>query len=150
METRTLLLGLHIASVACWLGADLLVHLVSPRIDRDSLEAQAAWTRVQVWMHERYYPAVAVPAVLTGVLLVLDGDWSWSSDFIWVGVGAVIGGAALGGGGLGSLTKRRLVALESGDASGAAETGRKIQLLGLVVTALPLIAILAMVDKWGV
>lgn len=38
----------------------------------------------------------------TGVLLlVLDGGWSRSSDFIWVAVRATILGGALGGGGLG-------------------------------------------------
>lgn len=84
----------------------------------------------------------------TGLLLVLDGGWSWSSDFIWVGVGAIVLGAALGGRGLGSLSKRRVAALTAADESTATDASRKFQRLGLVVTLLPIVAILAMVDKW--
>lgn len=92
---------------------------------------------------------MAVLLLATGVLLVLDGGWSWSSDFIWIGVGAIVLGAALGGGGLGSLSKRRLAALTAGDESTAADASRKLQRLGVVVTLLPIVAILAMVEQWG-
>jgi hypothetical protein len=149
MQTRTLLLALHIAAGASWLGADVLVHVLTPRLERDNTEVATAWARAQVWLHDRYYAVVAVVLLVTGVLLVLHGHWSWSSDFIWVGVGAVVLGAALGGGGLGSLAKRRLAALESGDETTAADTSRKLRGLGVVVTLLPIVAILAMVDKWG-
>lgn len=149
METRTWLLALHIATAASWLGADVLVHVLTPRFDHGSPEVATAWTRAQVWLHDRYYPAVAVVLLATGVALVLQGDWSWSSDFIWVGVGAIVLGAALGGGGLGSLSKRRLAALESGDAVAAAAAGRQLRPLSVVVTLLPIVAILAMVGKWG-
>jgi uncharacterized membrane protein len=103
--------------------------------------------RAQVWLHDRYYPIVAVVLLATGVLLVLDGGWSWSSDFIWVGVGAVVLGAALGGGGLSSLSKRRLAASTAGDEATAADASGKLQRLGVVVTFLPIVAILAMVEK---
>ena len=149
VSVRTALLALHIAAAACWLGADVLAHVIGPRLDQESTEVATAWTRAQVWMHDRYYPAVAVAVLVTGVLLVVDGDWSWSSDFIWVGVGAIVLGASLGGGGLGSLSKRRLAALESGDAPTAAEVGRRLKALGAVVTLLPIVAIVAMVAKWG-
>jgi hypothetical protein len=149
METRTLLLALHIAAAASWLGADVIVHALTPRFERDSPAVATAWVRAQVWMHDRYYATVAVVLLASGILLVLDGDWSWSSDFIWVGVGAVVLGAALGGGGLGSLSKRRLAALEAGDAETAEATSRKLRGLSVVVTLLPIVAILAMVDKWG-
>jgi len=59
-----------------------------------------------------------------------------------------VGGATLGGGLLGSVSKKRLAALESGDAAVAAETKQRTFMISLVLTALPLIAILAMVDKW--
>ncbi len=148
MDTRTILLTLHIAAVAAWLGADLLQHAISPRFSRESSGAATAWARQQLWLHEKYYPVVAIVVVATGVLLVLDGEWSWSSGFIWVGVGAVLGGAALGGGGLGSLTKQRVAALEVGDAEAAAGAHRRGAVLGVVVTLLPLIAIIAMVERW--
>lgn len=147
MDTRTLVLTLHIAAAGSWLGADLLVHALTPRLERDR-SAAPTWAGAQVWLHDRFYPIVAVVLLATGVLLVLDGGWPWSSAFIWVGVGAIVLGAALGGGGLGSLAKRRVAALTAGDESTAIAASRKLQRLGLVVTLLPIVAILAMVDKW--
>jgi hypothetical protein len=148
MNARLILLTIHIAAVAAWLGADVLQYAVVPRLERESPEAERAWARQAVWLHAKYYASVAVVVLITGIWLVLDGDWSWSSGFIWVGVGAIVGGATLGGGLLGSLSKRRLAALESGDAAVAAETKQRSFVISLVLTALPLIAILAMVDKW--
>ena len=63
-------------------------------------------------------------------------------------MGAVVLGAALGGGGLGSLSKRRLAALTAGDEATAADASCKLQHLGVVVTFLPIVAIPAMVEKW--
>lgn len=141
------LLTLHIADAGSWLGADLLVHALTPRLERDP-SAAPTWARAQAWLHGSYYPIVAVVLLATGVLLVLNGGWSWSSDFIWVGVGAIVLGTALGGGGLGSLSKQRLAALTAGDESTATDASRKLQRLSVVVTLLPIVAILAMVDKW--
>lgn len=147
MDARTILLTLHIAAAGSWLGADIVLHALTPRLEREP-SAAPTWARVQVWMHGSYYPVVAVILLATGVLLVLQGDWSWSSDFIWVGIGAIVLGAALGGGGLGSLSRRRAAALATGDESAAIDASRKLQRLGVVVTLLPIVAILAMVDKW--
>lgn len=148
MTTRTLLLTLHIASVTAWLGADILQYVIAPRLERAEPAVALAWTRVQVMLHDRYYAVVAVLILITGVLLVLDGSWSWSSGFIWVGISAIVGGAILGGGGLGGLAKKRLAALEAGDAATVSTIAKRYLPLSLVVTALPLIALLAMVDKW--
>lgn len=149
VDPRTVLLTLHIVAAAGWLGADILVHVLTPRFERDPATAEG-WARAQVWTHERYYPIVAVALLATGVLLVLDGGWSWSSDFIWVGIGAIVLGATLGGGGLGSLSKRRVAALASGDQTTAANVGSKLRRLGVIVTIVPIVAIVAMVAKWGV
>ena len=104
-------------------------------------------TRDLVTGEMRSHSAHAV-VLATGIWLVIDGDWSWSSGFIWVGIGAIVGGATLGGGGLGALTKQRLTALEAGDEEAAAKVERRTMPLNIMVTALTLLALLAMVDKW--
>ena len=149
ITTRTLLLALHIAAAASWLGADVVLHLISPRLRRDPATA-LGWARVEVFLHDRYYAIVAVVILVSGIALVQDGGWKWGSGFIWVGVAAIVGGATLGGGGLGGLAKRRVAALEDGDAAGAAAVDRPFRLIGLLVTALPVVTVLAMVGKWGV
>ena len=148
MTTRTLLLTLHVALAAAWIGADFAVHVLSPRLYKESTATQTSWARQILWLHEKYYAVVAVLILVTGVLLVLDGDWSWSSGFIWVGVVAMIGGATLGGGGLGSLAKKQLAGLETGTTGPPWRRPAPHVPLSLVVTALPIITVLAMVDKW--
>ena len=148
--TRTLLLTLHLVGVAGWLGANFVQLLLSPRFARGPADVAAAWTRQTIWLGERYYVAVGVLIAATGVLLVLDGDWSWSSGFIWVGIGVVAFGATAGGVGFGPLAKRRAEALETGDQPAAAAAQARILPLAVLDTALVLTAILAMVDKWAV
>jgi hypothetical protein len=148
MTTRTVLLTLHIAAVAAWFGADVVQHVISPRLERAGGAVAAAWARAQLLLHERYYPAVAATVLATGIWLVIEVGWSWSSGFIWVGVAAIVGGATLGGGGLGSLTKQRITALDAGDTAAAEATLRRARVLSVLVTLLPLVAILAMVDRW--
>jgi hypothetical protein len=150
MTVRTILLTIHIGAVAAWLGADVLVHVLAPRFEGEggSLEVATAWARAQVMLHDRYYALVAVVLLLSGIGLVQDGHWGWGSWFIWVGIGAIVLGATLGGGALGALWKRRLAALESGDRTGADALVSRIDLLSVVISLLPIIAIMAMVGKW--
>ena len=148
MTTRTLLLALHIASVGGWLGANFMQLVLSPRFARGSAESAAAWTRQTIWLGERYYSVAGALSGISGVLLVLDGDWSWSSGFIWVGVAVIVIGGAMGGAVFGPLSKRRLAALESGDTATAAQQLKRIIPFGILDTVLILLAVLAMVHKW--
>lgn len=148
--TRTLLLALHLAAVAGWLGANFVQLALSPRFAKGPSDVAAAWTRQTIWLGERYYTAIGGLIAVTGVILVLDGDWSWSSGFIWVGIAVVAIGAAMGGLGFGPLAKQRAAALEAGDAPAADAAQSKIIPMALLDTALVLLAVLAMVDKWAV
>ena len=145
--TRTIVLALHITGVAAWLGANFVQLVLSPRFARGPADVAAAWTRQTIWLGERYYIAAGGLIAVTGVTLVLDGGWSWSSGFIWVGITVVIIGAVMGGAFFGPLAKQRAEALEAGDEATAAGVQRRITPLGLLDTALILVAILAMVDK---
>jgi hypothetical protein len=146
---RNILLTIHIASVTSWLGADIVQYAIKPMQARESLEARTAWARVLVFLHARYYAVVVVFIVLSGVALVFESDWSWSSTFVWVGIGTVIAGGVGGGGGLQTLAKRRVAALESGDADGARRAERQALPIEIVLSVLVVVTILAMVSKWG-
>ena len=145
---RTLLLAAHITGVAAWLGANFVQLVLSPRFAHGPADVAAAWTRQTIWLGERYYNAAGALIALTGVLLVLDGDWSWGSGFIWVGIGVIVAGGVMGGVFFGPLAKKRANALEAGDTSGAAEAQGRIIPLAIFDTALVLTAVVAMVDKW--
>jgi hypothetical protein len=148
MTTRTVLLALHIASVSAWLGANFAQLALNPQMSKGSPEVAIGWSRAQMWLGQRYYGAVGGLIAITGVLLVLDGDWSWSSWFIWVGVTVIVIGAALGVAAFTPVMERRVAALESGDQAAAATAQSTVIKLALLDTALVLLAILAMVHKW--
>jgi len=147
--TRTFLLWLHIASVAGWLGANYVQLVLGPRFAKASPEVAGAWARQTAWLVARYYNAIGALVAISGVLLVLDGPWSWDDRFIWVGIAVVVIGGALGGLAFGPLSRRQVAALEAGDASTAAEVQRRVTPLAVLDTALVLLAVWAMVDKWG-
>lgn len=146
--TRTLLLAFHIACVAAWLGANFVQLVLSPRFAKGPTEVAAAWTRHTIWLGQRYYTTAGLLIVVTGVGLVFESDWPWSSGFIWVGIAVVVIGGVLGGGAFGPLAERRATALESGDIGAADSAQGRIIPLAILDTLLVLTAVLAMVDKW--
>jgi hypothetical protein len=148
MTTRTVLLVVHLIGVAGWLGADLVQYVVTPRLRRASRDVSVAWGRQQAWLHERYYAVTGMIVLLTGVALVVEVGWPWSTTFIWFGLAAIVGGAGLGRGVLRPMGLRQVDAIEAGDNAEAQAIERKARPLALVVTALPVLAIVAMVAKW--
>ena len=149
MTTRTMLLTLHITAIASWLGVDVAQHAMRHRWQKETSEATKAWARMQFWLHDRYYAVVAVLILVTGIALVQDGHWGWSSGFIWVGIATIVAGATLGGIGLKGLAKTRVEALEASDAHAAVATDRRSLPIELMLTAFVLVTVAAMVHKWG-
>lgn len=146
---RTLLLSLHIASIASWLGADVMQHAARRRWVGESPDAVKAWARMQFWLHDRYYAVVAVLILVTGIALVFEGDWSWTSNFIWVGVATVVAGGLFGGVVLKGLARKRIDALESGDDAGAEMARKRAVPIEIFLTVFVLVTIVAMVHRWG-
>jgi hypothetical protein len=150
MTYGNVLLVLHIAGVCAWLGANFVQLAIAPRMDREGTTIAAAWTRQTMWLGERYYSVAGAWLAITGILLVIHEDLAWRSGFIWVGVVVIVIGAVLGVAAFTPLAKRRLGALEAGDAAGAKEAQSRIIPLALLDTVLVLIAMLAMVDHWHI
>ena len=149
MTTRTMLLTLHITAIASWLGVDVVQHAMRHRWQKETSEATKAWARMQFWLHDRYYAVVAVLILVTGIALVQDGHWGWSSTFIWVGVATIVAGGTLGGIGLKGLAKKRIDTLEAGDTQDAAALERRALPIELLLTVFVLVSVVAMVHKWG-
>ena len=150
MSYRTFLLAVHIASVAAWLGANLVQAVLSPRFAKEPPAVAAAWTRQQMWLGERYYNLAGALIAVTGVLLVLDGPWDFSDGFVLVGIAVIVVGGFLGVLAFTPLAKSRLAGLESGDTAAADAAQGRIIPLAVLDTILVLTAVVAMVHKWGV
>lgn len=145
---RTVLVALHISGVAAWLGANFVQLVLTPRFDKLGTAAAAAWTRQTIWLGERYYNVAGGLIGVTGVLLVLDGDWSWSAGFIIVGIAVLVIGGVLGVAHFGPQAKARAAALEAGDTATAQRAFGRILPAALLDTALVLTAVVVMVEKW--
>lgn len=146
--TRTVLLALHITGAAAWLGANFVQLVLTPRFAKADRAVSKAWTEATIMLGTRYYNLAGALIGITGVLLVLDGDWSWSAGFVWVGITVLVIGGMLGGAVFGPQSKRRSAALDAGDDAGAAAALRVILPLAVLDTALVLTTVLAMVEKW--
>jgi hypothetical protein len=149
MSTRTVLLTLHIAAIASWLGVDVAQHAMRHRWRRETPEANKAWARTQYWLHDRYYAVVAAVILLSGIALVQYENWSWSSTFIWVGIVTIIAGATLGGIVLKGLKQTQINAFEASDDQGAAAAERRAVPIEYLLTVFVLVAVVSMVHKWG-
>lgn len=148
MTSRLLLLTVHLVAVAGWLGANLLQLVLTPRLAKESPEVAAAWSRHTVWLGERYYNVAGALIGISGVLLVLDGDWSWGSGFIWVGVSVIVLGGVMGVAGFAPLMRKRIAALEAGDGPAARAALNGVMRLAVLDTAFVVTAVVAMVHRW--
>jgi len=149
MTLRTFILTLHIAGAAAWLGANFVQMVLAPRFAKASDEIAAAWTRQTMWLGERYYTAVGLLIIVTGTILVIDGDWSWSTRFILLGIATVFIGGTLGLAVFAPLAQQRVNALDAGDGPTAARALQRIIPWAVLDTVLVLLTIMAMVDRWG-
>ena len=148
---RDLLLVLHIVGVATWLGANMVQFLSTKRLVAHGGQVAAAWTGMTVlWGRILYMPA-AILVLVTGTWLVLDSEWAeFSHAFVSVGFMVVIIATILGIVVIAKIGERATAAFSAGDdAAGNAEINRLIS-WAMLDTVLVVVAIIAMVGKWGV
>jgi hypothetical protein len=147
--TRNLLLLLHLAAVAAWLGANFVQFAVAPRIRRAGIAEARAWSQAARFLGQRYYNVAGVVVALTGIGLVQDGDWRWRG-FVLVGIAMVVIGATLGIAVFDRQLRAEDEALAAGDTVAATKAQRTITAVAMVDTVLLVVTMLAMIDHWGV
>jgi len=148
---RDLLLVLHIVGVATWLGANMVQFLSTKRLVAQGSQVAAAWTGMTLlWGRILYMPA-AILVLVTGTWLVIDSEWAeFSHAFVSVGFTVIIVSTILGMVVIAKIAGRATSAFGAGDDStGNAEINKLIPWAALD-TVLVVIAIIAMVGKWGV
>ena len=146
--TRNLLLLVHIASVAAWLGANFVQLVLAPRLRRQGKDEAIAWSEGARFLGQRYYNVAGVIVGVSGVLLVLEGDWRWRG-FVLVGIATVVIGATLGIAAFDPLLRREAAALHLGDDATVARIRHNLTSLAALDTTLLLVAMLAMIDRWS-
>jgi len=145
---RTVLLTIHIASVAAWLGCNFTQLFLGPWFARRGGDAALAWFEASALLARRYYNAAGVLLGLTGVLLVREVGYDWSAGFIAVGITVIVIGAALGVLLFAPGGDRLAAAQREGDAGRVKALATRYTFAAAVDTTLVLVAVLAMVHRW--
>jgi uncharacterized membrane protein len=88
MTWYELLLFLHIVAVIVWLGSGLLIQILAARAERardvEGLRRVAADSAA---LSETLFIPASLATLILGVLLVIDGPWSF--DTLWIVLGLV-------------------------------------------------------------
>jgi hypothetical protein len=145
--TRNLLLLVHLAAVAAWLGANFVQFVVAPRLRRAGPPTARHWVETTRFLGQRYYNVAGILVGVSGVLLVLHGHWRWQG-FVFVGIAMVLIGATLGIAVFEPLLRKEAAAIDAGDEQEVARLRHSFMSIASLDTFLLLITMLAMIDKW--
>lgn len=144
MTYRNVLLVVHIAAAAAWLGANFVQLALTPQFAKRGGEVAASWFEATSWLGKRYYNLAGGVLALTGVLLVMETGYEWSAGFVAVGIVVIVIGAVMG---------VAFFAPEGDRLAAASRDGKPLAssrylAFALLDTALVIVAISAMVWKW--
>lgn len=147
---RQTLLVLHIIGVATWLGGNLVLAFVGPRIGSAEATTRVWWAETQGAMARVLYNVAGVLVLVTGVALVLDSDFfEFSNMFVSIGFLAVIIGAVLGMAVFGPGSRALAAAIREGDVETERSVSARLTAFGVLDTIVVVVTIVAMVGKWG-
>lgn len=81
-----ILLFLHVATAIVWLGGAMVIQFFAFRAERatDPLEMQRVASDAE-WLAVRLFVPASLAVLVFGILLVLDGPWSF--DQLWIVLG---------------------------------------------------------------
>ena len=87
MSRYELILLLHVVAVIIWLGAGFLLAVLVFGAERsgDRLK-EAGYHRDVGWLAPRLFIPASVSALVLGILLVIDGPWSFGDVWIVIGL----------------------------------------------------------------
>jgi uncharacterized membrane protein len=87
VDTYELLVFLHVSLVIVWLGAGATMDLLFFRAERTRDPRELAKIgELQEWLVPRLFIPASLSTLASGVLLVLDGPWSFGDLWIVVGL----------------------------------------------------------------
>ena len=97
MTSDELFLLLHVVTVIVWLGAGFTMDLLFFRAERTGNPADLAKTgEFQEWLIPRLFIPFGVLSLMSGVLLVFDGPWSFGDLWILIGLAGWIASFGVG------------------------------------------------------
>ncbi|MFZ0627070.1 MAG: hypothetical protein WAN34_11295 [Acidimicrobiia bacterium] len=151
MPVRTLLLTIHILSIAAWFGGGLGGTFLRSRLLRQGGPVAVAALKASEAMGTRFFGPASGLTLLSGIGLVLssDGAYGFGDLFVVLGMTVFLVSAVGNSAFAGAREKKALEAYESGnDEAGQAAI---VSTRGFVVIEVLLLTatLVAMVYRWG-
>ena len=129
MTWYELFLFLHISAAMIWIGGAFFIQMLALRIlrTRDNERIAGFAGDIEV-LGMRIFTPASLLLILTGIGLVLNGNWDWSEPFVGIGLLVWVISFAAGVAYLGPTSGRIKVEIEAGGA-----TARAQELIGNVL-----------------
>lgn len=87
MTWYELFLWLHVMMVVIWVGGAIMIQAFALRIiGANDAERMAAFSRDVEFLGLRIFTPSSLVLLLSGIGLVLNGDWDWGEPFISLGL----------------------------------------------------------------
>ncbi|MGH3045474.1 MAG: DUF2269 family protein [Gaiellaceae bacterium] len=86
MTWYTFLLFVHVSMAIVWLGGALMMQFFALRAIAAGPERAVAFTGDAEWVGKRVLTGASLLAVISGILLVVEGPWSFGDDWIVIGL----------------------------------------------------------------
>ena len=139
------LLFLHIAAAAVWLGSGLFLQMLVFRAGQQSDEGLLRGVAASSgWLAQRIFIPASLAVLVLGVLLTIEGPWSFGDLWILLGLAGYAFSFLVGIGFIEPEGKRIAAAMEAGDDARAAWLVRRrntVSRVELVVLYLVLAAL---------
>jgi len=147
---RDTLLIIHILAAGAWIGASLTAAFLNGRMRQAGHAAGSGFMAGFGKMGRLYFPPAGGVVLLTGILLVLDSSvYDFENAFVVIGIAVFLAGAILGAKVFDPLAKAARQAHDAGDESALDGIYARFRRVGMLDVALLVIAVTAMVTKFG-
>jgi uncharacterized membrane protein len=147
-----LLLFVHIVSVIVWLGGGFCLQLLGARVRAaGDPERTARFGRDVAWIGSRVFSPSSLLALVSGILLVVEGNWDWGEPYVSVGLLVWLVSFLVGVGFLGP-TSRKVAELVEREGPASAEAARRmgqVFLYSRIELVLLVVVVFMMVVKLG-
>jgi uncharacterized membrane protein len=147
-----ILLFVHVLAVIGWLGAGIVFQILSERAlgTRDDRKIQALLSMGDD-LGPVYFGIVTVLVLITGIAMVLNGDWSFGEPFVIGGLAGIVSSGALGGAVIGPSSQRAQASFQEGGVVTPEIEGllAKVRNFGRLDLALMIVVVFLMTYKPG-
>ena len=141
MTFYELLKALHVLVIAGWLGGGIVQYILVERARRRSAGDALAFAHEAEFLGSRYFPLLAVGALLTGIGMVIDGDLSFGDLWITLALAGWLISAVMGGALMGPTLKKLFAQSEASDPAAEGSMARFLMLVRADILVLSLVVV---------